>query len=78
MLPLSVKINDITDDQMMPLKVKNYPIIQEATFPISVNLRKFHIILKWPCLVLEADGFEASILQNQFLTNQISIINVFS
>ena len=41
MLPLSVKINDITDDQVMPQKVKNYPIIYEAPFPIFVNLRKF-------------------------------------
>ena len=40
-LPLSVKINDITDDQVMPLKVKNYPIIYEVPFLISVNLRKF-------------------------------------
>ena len=79
----AVKINDITDDQVMPLKIKNYPIIYEASFPISVHLRKFgscskrsnilRIILKWPWLVLEADGYEASVLRNQFLTNQISI-----
>ena len=82
MLPLSVKINDISDDQVMPLKVKNYSTIEEAPFSIFVNLRKrscskisniFHIVLKWPWLVLEADGFEASVLRNQFLTNQISI-----
>ena len=60
-----------------------------GSFPnIRQHLRKFrscskisnifHIILKWPWLVLEADGIETSVLRNKFLTNQISIINVFS
>ena len=49
MLPLSVKINDIADDQVMSLKVKNYPIIWEAPFPISVN-RKTRPYPSWELL----------------------------